>query len=60
MNWRKQRILKKIQGNYTYSSVVSQKGSQYYIAIDFFSELLDELILTAGIWIAMGTVILWA
>jgi hypothetical protein len=59
MNWKRQRILKRIQRNYKYSAVVSQKGSQYYVAIDFFSELLDELILTAGIWLAMGIIIFW-
>lgn len=59
MNWKRQRILKRIQGNYKYSVVEEQKGSLYYTARIYFSELLDELILTAGIWLAMGIVILW-
>ncbi len=59
MNWKRQRILKKIQKGYTYCSVTEQKGALYYTARLYWSELIDELILTGIIFTAMGVVILW-
>jgi hypothetical protein len=59
MNRKRQRILKKIQKGYTYCSVTEQKGSLYYTARLYWSELVDELILTTIIFAMMGIVILW-
>lgn len=55
----KKRVLKKIQRRYTFCSVTEQKGSLYYTARLYWSELIDELILTGIIFTAMGVVILW-
>jgi hypothetical protein len=58
MNWKRQRILKKIQKGYTYCSVTEQKGSLYYTAKLYWNELIDELVLTGIIFAAMGIIIL--